>query len=148
MAMRHAILVALLAAGCISDAERAREAEHAREVREAQEADRAEVRRRISAERERQGDLDRICLQPSTEYQINFCTAREREKDRAATRAQWARENAIREQGLDIERQRLEMEQRERQRRAIQEIFPTTPQPKRLDCTSTKSGDTVRTTCD
>ena len=146
--MRRAVLLSLLMAGCISDAERAREVEHAREAREVQEADRAEAQRRIAAERERQGDLDRMCLRPSTEYQINFCTARERDKDRAALRSQWGRENATREQALDIERQRLEMEQGERQRRAIQEIFPTSPLPKRLDCTSTKSGETVHTTCD
>ena len=70
-----------------------------------------------------EAQFDRMCLMPDrTEYQVNWCAAREREKDRRAQQTQWDRENAIRQHTVDLQRQQVELEEKEHRRRVVQDV--------------------------
>jgi hypothetical protein len=121
------------------------------EMQVREKARRIEARKR-AAEAEKlaaeEAEYDRLCLDPQTTYQQNWCLERQRRKDRQYAeelrRAEWAHQE-------QMEQQRQQFDRELARREAIRRAFDTpAPAPQRsINCRTTPDymGGS-RTTCD
>jgi len=92
---------------------------------------RQERRNQLAAQR---ADYDRICVNPQTDYQVNWCALRGHELDRAEDRLE-------RQEDREDQNERDFQNRRERRRA---ELFKKDS----VDCTTTGYGNTQRTHCE
>jgi len=109
-----------------------------------------EAERQATIQRER--EYDATCIQPPDQAWVNFCAYRERARDRAAQQAQWDRENAVREHQAEIERQELELAEKEHRRQVGRDISDAINAPYRnrtapVTCSTISAGGISTTHC-